>query len=342
MLFILPQLPLAVVPILIGPLQVLLAFLPTLVVATGGALLVFLRPASIRMAILLIAAMVASLCYGVPKMTRAFARSHVAAYTNGAKWPMFRGGIARRGGGEDGAADPTSGGRVWSFAPQFKTCYASPAIIGNRILISTATRTNRDETGAIYCLDAAKGDQVWEFAPGDFRATVSSPSVAGKYVVCGEGMPPARDGRIFCISFESGQKLWEQRTAGCVEAAPCIAGEMVFCGAGADGVYGLRLDTPPGGSPVVWHLVGRAGQKYNCTAAIAAVDGCVYFSSASMHEQEWSGIVCVAAATGEEIWHADATLPVWGAPTIQNGRLFVGMGLVLKQLKWPGSGDSRR
>ena len=317
---------LAVVPILIGPLQVLLAFLPAILVASGGALLAFFRPYSIRLAALLLAALVASLCYGIPRVTRAFAHGHVAAYAAGAQWPMHRGGPARQGGGLDGSADPTSGGKVWAFAPRFKSYASSPAIIGNRILASASELAEHMDRGAIYCLDAANGAMVWEFAPADYRATSASPAAAGNYVVCGEGGRRTLDARIVCLSFETGRKVWEVRTAGSVESSPCLADGMVFCGAGADGVYGLKLDTPPEVSPVVWHLTGRGKARYHCTAAVAACGGRVYFTSAALHETDWNGIVCVDAATGAEIWHADAPVPVWGAPTLAGDRLFVGMG----------------
>lgn len=323
---ILPPLALAMSPFLVGPLQVLLAFLPAILVAVLGAVLAFLKPASIRVSILLLAAAVAGLCYGLPKITQVYIRRPVAVRSGESAWPMFRGGLSRRGCSGDGAADPTSGGRIWSFATRFKASSASPAIVGNCVLTAVTEKNELGERGAIVCLDTANGNLLWEFSPSDFRATASSPVVAGRHVVCGEGLRPARDSRIFCLAFKTGRKLWELRTAGCVGSAPCISGDMVFCGAGEDGLYGLRLDPPSGTTPVVWHVTGRAGENYNCEAAVAAKDGCVYFSSAAIQEKDWSGIVCVSAATGRELWHVDTPLPVWGPPTLVDGLLLVGMG----------------
>ena len=239
---------------------------------------------------------------------------------------MFRGGITRRGGGEDGAGDPTAGGKIWAFASRCKTYYSSPSIIGNRILASASDTNDVTDHGAIYCMDAANGAIVWEFAPPDFRATFSSPSASGRYVVCGEGLPQTHDARIVCLAFDTGRRLWEVRTSGSVESAPCIGDGMVFCGAGADGVYGLKLAASPGTTPVVWHLSGRDNVKYHCDAAVAADNRRVFFSSAAVHDQDWNGIVCVDAASGQEIWHTDTPLPVWGPPTLVGDRLFVGMG----------------
>lgn len=342
--FALPLPHLAVVPILIGPLQVLLAVLPAILVAIGGALLALFKPSSIKLfakvlwrnkvATLLTAAVVAGLCYGLPKARQYFWPSRVARFTGKAEWTMFRGGLSRRGGGTDGAPDPVGGGTVWSFARDFKTYYSSPAIVGNRVIASAAKKGVFADRGAIYCLDATNGAVAWEFAPSDFRATFSSPSVNGKYVVCGEGLHLTTDARIICLGSDDKdvRKLWEVKTTSHVESSPCFYSNMVFCGAGADGVYGLRLDTPAGTSPVAWHLksLHDAGlnetNTFHCDGSTAAYDGRVYFSSAELHPGDWSGVACVNAANGQMIWKVDTTMPVWGSPTIVSNRLFIGMG----------------
>jgi len=332
-----PHPPLAVVPILIGPIQVLLAILPAILVAVGGALLALFKPSSIKLglkilwrnkvATLLTAAAVAGLVFVWPHVRGFLGRGQAAAFAGKAEWTMFRGGLSRRGGGMDGAADPSGGGRVWAFAPRFKTYYSSPTVIGNRVLASAADKGVFADRGAVVCLDAQSGGVVWEFAPSDFRATFSSPSVDGRYVVCGEGLHLTHDARIVCLAFETGRKLWEVRTTSHVESSPALLDGLAFCGAGADGVYAMRLDTPAGRSPVVWHLKGvGSNASFHCDASLAAVDGRVYISSAALHDGDWSGIACVEAATGKLIWQVETEMPVWGSPTVAGGRVYVGMG----------------
>ncbi len=333
---ILQQPPLAVVPILIGPLQVLLAILPAILVALGGAILAMLKPSSIKIGMqvlwnnklstLAVVAVVAGAIYG-SSFIPGSRRGQVAAYQGKAEWTMFRGGLERRGGGCDGAPDPVAGGTVWSFAQNFKTYYSSPAVVGNRVIASAARKEVFADRGGIYCLDAQSGAKVWEFAPSDFRATFSSPSISGDYVVCGEGLHETRDARLFCLSFKDGRKLWEVRTGSHVESSPCFYSNMVFCGAGADGVYGLWPDTKGKTNPVAWHVKGlHEKATFHCDASLAAADGRVYLSSAALHDNDWNGIACLDAATGAEIWHVDTPMPVWGPPTIVSNRLFVGMG----------------
>ena len=341
--FAFPHSPLAVIPILIGPLQVLIAILPAILVAIGGALLTMFKPSTIKLtakvlwrnklATLLAIAVVAGVCWGVPKAKRAlWPDKATTAFSGKAEWPLFRGGLDRRGGGTDGAADPVGGGKVWAFAEEYKTYYSSPALVGNRIVASAAKKEVFADRGAIYCLDAQSGKKVWEFAPSDFRATYSSPSVFGKYVVCGEGLHETHNARIFCLSFDKGEKQWEVRASSHVESSPCFYSNLVFCGAGADGVYAMRLDTPAGQLPVVWHLrnfhdMGLDGSNtFHCDSSLAASAGCVYFTSAELHGCDWSGVACVDAATGKCKWKVDTDMSVWGSPTIVSNRLFVGMG----------------
>jgi len=338
-----PHPPLAVVPILIGPLQVLIAILPAILLAIGGALLTMFKPSTIKLtakvlwrnklATLLTIAVVAGLCWGVPKAKRAlWPDTATTAFAGKAEWPLFRGGLDRRGGGTDGAPDPVGGGKIWAFAKDYKTYYSSPAIVGNRIVASAAKKEVFADRGAIYCLDAQSGKEAWAFAPSDFRATYSSPSVFSNYVVCGEGLHETHDARIFCLSFDKGEKLWEVRASSHVESSPCFYSNLVFCGAGADGIYAMRLDTPAGKSPVVWHLRNfrdmglDSTNTFHCDSSLAASAGCVYFTSAELHGCDWSGVACVDAATGKCKWKVDTEMSVWGSPTIVGNRLFVGMG----------------
>lgn len=327
----------AVIPILIGPLQVLLAILPAILAAIGSVLLAMLKPSAIKagakviwrnkFAFAVIAALIAGAVYGLKHLPGKRTAGGVAAIGT-AEWPMFRGSLSRRGGGVDGAADPVSGGTVWKFDARFKTYYSSPAVVGNLVLASAAAKEVFSDHGAIFCLDAQTGGLVWEYSPDDFRATFSSPTVAGKVVVCGEGTHLIRDARIICLSRETGRKLWDYRTGSHVESSPCVADGKAYCGAGADGLYGFTLDVPAGASNLLWHVRGSSDGKwrYHCDASPAVIDGRVYFSSAVVHPGDWNGIVCVDANTGKKVWHTEAPYPVWGPPSIVSNRLFIGMG----------------
>lgn len=323
--------PLGVVPVLIGPLQVLLAILPAILGALGAAILAMLKPSAIRIAARMIwrnkvlalgvtAAIVGS-CYLV-----SYARAWMAPQATGGlpgegEWSAFRGGPERRG-WAPGAPDPTSGGIVWAFDSEAKPFYSSPAVAGRRVFVASADKGVFSDRGSIYCLDAESGAIVWKYGPSDFRATFSSPAVGGGYVVSGEGLHFVRDGRITCLEADTGKLVWELRAASHVESSACIYNGKAYIGAGDDGLYCVALAPGPDGKPrVVWHLDGK--QYPDCEASPLAHDGRVYFALGDLGH----AVCCVDAETGREIWRTPTPYPVFGSPTLTDGRLFVGMGV---------------
>ncbi|HPD17217.1 MAG TPA: PQQ-binding-like beta-propeller repeat protein [Planctomycetota bacterium] len=337
----------AVVPVLVGPLQALLAILPSLLIALGGMLLAFFRPSFYKkLAIFLWNQKVFSLCLlavaaGLVFLSRVgWGTSGPAAseMRAGSDWPVFRGGPERRGAVLD-APEPTLPETIWSFKSDAKCIYASPAIVGNRLYVTTAEKGVFTDRGAILCLDAETGGEVWRYSPRDFRATFSSPSVVvggtspsrvsrrgdtpptgDGYVVVGEGLHYTTDARINCLDLK-GNLVWELRTKSHVESAPCIYNGRVYIGAGDDGYYCIDLAPGPDGKPnVVWHLDGK---KYpDCETAHLVADGMVFLGLG----MGGNAILGLDAETGKELWRLEAPYPVFAPPALADGKLYVGMG----------------
>ena len=105
------NLPFAVVPVLIGPLQVLFALLPYILLALGGLLVGLLKPR-----VLLVLAVLAALVVGSVFLVRTIFFSSgtgpVSEQVAGADWPMFRGDAGRRGNGRGATSRPRTAG--WS------------------------------------------------------------------------------------------------------------------------------------------------------------------------------------------------------------------------------------
>jgi hypothetical protein len=164
--------PLAVVPVLIGPLQVLIALLPaillSLVAALTSLMLAMLRPKVLWLLAKVLAVAAVALA-GVVFLVRSIlpagqpAIAAAAAAVADADWPMFRGGLARRGAG-DGPA-PTSGGLNWSFMGGGPKYYSSPAFVGGLVYATSADKGPLHDRGAIHCIDAASGSPIWSQAP---------------------------------------------------------------------------------------------------------------------------------------------------------------------------------
>lgn len=320
---------LAVVPVLVGPLQTLLALLPAILWGLAGLLLAVFRPRILRtllvllwrqkVAVALLVGVVAGAAYGLPHLFRDRG-AHSAGSADATDWPMFRGtqqrcGITRPG------ADPITGGTHWAFIGE-STFYSSPAIVGDRLYAISAGNGLFTDSGAIYCLDANTGQVIWKSAPPGYRASFSSPAVSGRYLVCGEGLHTTLDGRILCLDTGSGQVLWEMRTNSHVESSACISGSRVIIGAGDDGYYCLALSgNGHGGPQVLWHAMP---DKYpDAESSPLIVDGRVYIGLGEAGQ----AICCLDADTGQEIWRTPTPCPVFTAPTMIDGKILIGMGI---------------
>lgn len=178
------------------------------------------------------------------------------------------------------------------------------------------------DRGAIYCLDADTGGMVWKSAPQGYRATFSSPTVYGKYLVCGEGLHFTRAARILCLDVtRNGELVWQQPTKSHVESSPCIYKDRVYVGAGDDGVYCLALaSSVASAARVLWHAEGN---RWPDAEASPVVDSGRVYVGLGMGGR---AVCCLDADTGNELWRVPTPYPVFAAPTLARGKKFVGMG----------------
>lgn len=319
--------PIAVVPVLIGPLQVLIALLPaillSLVAAVTSLMLAMLRPKVLWLlakVVAVTAVAVTGAVFLVRSVLPAGRASIAPAAVADADWPMFRGGLARRGAG-DGPA-PATGGMNWSYMGGGPKYYSSPAFVGGLVYASSADKGPLQDRGAIHCIDAASGGLIWSQAPKGYRATFSSPSLAGKYLVCGEGLHETTSARVICMDTSAGGRiLWTYATRSHVESSPCIAGDRVYVGAGDDGYYCFRLEPgADGAAEVVWHAPRDRCPDAETSPAVH--DG-LMFAGLGLGGK---AVIALDAATGEERWRRQTPYPVFGPPTVVAGAVVVGMG----------------
>jgi outer membrane protein assembly factor BamB len=322
------SLPFAVVPVMSGPLQVLIAILPAILLSLGGLIVGLLKPRAMWTGVKLLwrqkvaVAVIAGVVAGAVFLVRSFATNGGprSGQVAGADWLMFRGDPGRRGNG-GGGESPADGGLVWSYAADVKTFFASPAVVGNRVYVSSADKGPLRDRGAVYCLDADSGGLVWKAAPSGYAATFSSPVVAGRFLVCGEGLHYTLNARVFCMDVLRQEVLWTCTTHGHVESTPCIDKGRVYVGAGDDGYYCFRLQPDAQRRAVVlWHAPHERCPDADTSPAVhdgRLVVGC---------GMDGNAICCLDADTGAELWRAATPYPVFGAPTLVGGRVVVGMG----------------
>ncbi len=320
---------LAVVPVLVGPLQTLLALLPAVFSALIGILLTIFRPRVLRtllvllwrqrLAAALLAGVVVGATYGLPRVLHG--HSGAAHQQAGAPdWPMFRGNPQRCGTTGEGP-DPTTGGIRWTFTGE-KTFHSSPVLVGNCLYGISADKGIFADSGAVYCLDADNGEVVWKSVPKGYRASFSSPAVCGRYLVCGEGLHETRDARLLCLDAGNGNAVWEFRTGSHVESSPCINGDRVYAGAGDDGYYCLALGGDGHGGPkLLWHA--PTDRFPDAESSPLVVDGRVYVGLGEAGQ----AVCCLDADSGREIWRTATPFPVFAAPAMVGGKILIGMGI---------------
>lgn len=325
---------LAVVPVLVGPLQTLIAILPGLAVAFFGALVALFKPSTAvkffkllwaqKIPVTILVAVIAGAWWGLPKAFPNWGGGTAQAAKE--TYDMFRGGPTRRGWSKgSGVEDPTEGGRNWAFQDNVTSIFCSPAAVGDYLYFASAEMGNvfggTDGTGNLFCLNAKTGEKIWTDQLSNYRATYSSPAVSGKYLVCGEGLHYCKDARVVCLDSTNGKTLWEYRTKSHVESSACIYDGKAYIGAGDDGMYCIALEPNPDGTPnIKWHLDGK--EYPDCEASPVALDGKVYMGLGLGGQ----GILCLDAETGKKIWHLKTDYPVFGSPSISGDKLFVGMG----------------
>jgi len=352
--------PPAVVPIVIGPLQALVAILPGLLAALGGWLIEKFKPSALKhtalllwaqkVQVLIVAAAVAGAIYLWPVV---FPRvvAEVGASEAGA-WPLHRGSLGRRGAVPDAEIEePGHGGVRWAWK-DYRTIYASPCVAGNRVYVTSVNYGIFGDNGGIHCLDAETGRVVWSFEGSKYRSTYSSPAVAGRYLVVGEGLHLTKRARVFCLDIEASEEaregvvLWSYTTNSHVESSPCIElaadgkGGRAYIGAGDDGWYCFDLDGAgeKRKAKVLWHLHGdRSADAASAKEEDLYLDaetspvfhaGKLYFGLGLGGKS----ICCVdAEREGAAVWRIETPYPAFGSPAFAagaagGGRLFVGMG----------------
>ena len=323
----------AVVPVLVGPLQVLLALLPAILVAVFTVVLSLLKPRAMRAGlrllwrlkihVVVVAAALTGAVWGLRTVWPPGGSGASELQRGDEDWPLFRGGPARCG-TADARPGPDGGGINWVFNGEEEAFFASPAVVGNRVYIVSAMVGAFSQFGAIYCLDTESGALVWRAEPEEYRATFSSAAIHGDVLVCGEGLHETDDARVVCLDIregpEAGRVRWSYRTASHVECTPVISGGRVYVGAGDDGYYCFELEPPGDEARVVWHA---PGDRYPDAETSLLVEGDRVYAGLGVGGKA----ICVLdAATGEELLRVPTPYPVFSPPALSDGKIFVGMG----------------
>jgi outer membrane protein assembly factor BamB len=159
-------------------------------------------------------------------------------------WATYRGNPQRTG-NTDGIAGPEKPAVLWAVKST-DHFLAAPVPVRDGIYVAGIGAFNRPSVH-LYPL-AAKNPPVAEWtksAPYLKLASVSSPAVAGEYLVFGDGLHQDAGGVLHCISAATSKPLWELVMPGDLihlEGAPTVVGGKVFMGGGGAGAFCVELD----------------------------------------------------------------------------------------------------
>jgi outer membrane protein assembly factor BamB len=113
---------------------------------------------------------------------------------------------------------------LWTFDDKrkMKQVFSSPVFAGNRLYIGEGF--HQDAECRVLCLDAARGEKLWEHAVDSH--TESTPCVIDGKVYCGAG-----DDGLLCLTAETGEKVWNFPSFH-IDTCPVVRGSSIFAGCG--------------------------------------------------------------------------------------------------------------
>ncbi|MSU78873.1 MAG: hypothetical protein EXS16_12360 [Gemmataceae bacterium] len=220
----------------------------------------------------------------------------------------------------------------------------SPLIDGDAVYSSYSDATQR---ATMVRLDRHTGLQKWQFygKKADLRQMISTACIADGKLYFGEGFHDDQNCRLFCVDAEKGKELWSFTTKGQTESSPTVANGKVYIGAGNDGVYCLdtQKSHEAGKGVVVWRFppADYKGRLLRFGGGMVIVDDRLYCATGEdrneTKDKGETALFCFDANTGNELWRKTAPYPVWPAPVVRDGLVFVasGNGDVFSDVKEP-------
>ena len=205
------------------------------------------------------------------------------------------------------AVDASTGSEQWSGRLDFGPILASPAVSDGTVYVG-------NNFGVFAAFDASTGTRNWTVEiDGGYTTNwfTSSPLVVEDTVYVG-----MHDGRLYALDAATGDVAWTFRTGATVYSSPVFADGLVFVGNEAGHVYGVdagagtevwQYETPPNDNRLPGRTINTPTER----------DGTLYATSFD------NRVYALDATTGEEVWTRDLGGPLYGTPTVDDGRVYV-------------------
>jgi outer membrane protein assembly factor BamB len=235
-------------------------------------------------------------------------------------------------------ADETSGAtsaavapvvKKWDFTADGTGLFASsPLVDGEDVYAAYSSTSLRVATMVRF--DRLTGKKKWEFIgkDGDLVQMISTPCLADGKLYFGEGFHDDKNCRVFCVNAESGEEVWNFKTAGQTESSPAVAHGKVYIGAGNDGVY--CLDAKNGAHVWKFPPADYQGRLLRFGAGMLVVGDRLYCGTGVDRNQTAdkgeTAALCLDAATGKLIWKSAVRYPVWSTPVVKDDCVYLATG----------------
>jgi outer membrane protein assembly factor BamB/HEPN domain-containing protein len=199
----------------------------------------------------------------------------------------------------------------------FDRSIQSPAVAGGSVYIGTHESEDGNHHsaryGRMYSLNAATGEEQWQFTPVGGVST--SPTAVGGEVYFGtKGNDSGYlQGTAYAVSASDGQQLWETELGWGTFSAPAVDTDHVYIESRAEKDPFYALDRTDGS--VVWEYP-MPDFKGNGTV----VDGTVYVTGFRNDAR----VVALEAQSGNEQWVIEPNSEVKTSPAVGGGKLFFG------------------
>ncbi len=175
-----------------------------------------------------------------------------------APWGTFRGNPQRTG-NTDGQAGPAKPAVRWIVRAR-DHFVASPVAIRDGLYVAGIGTFNRP-TISLVRWNRQPPETIWsKTAPLPQLPTVSSPAVAGDYLLFGDGMHQDAGGTFYCLDSRTGFPIWQFSLSGeliHMEGGPLVVGNHAYIGAGGGGVLCVE-----------WDKAVLNGKEYDLPAAL--------------------------------------------------------------------------
>ncbi len=202
---------------------------------------------------------------------------------------------------------------LWMFNDDgtMKPLFSSPCVSNGRLYIGEGF--HRDSMCKLYCIDAEKGNKLWEFTTTGH--TESSPSVVDGSVYFGAG-----DDGLYCVDAVTGEKRWHFAGPH-VDGKPALADGRVYAGSGYGDYEVFCLDARTGKD--IW----RRPVDLPSFGSPMVDGGRVYFGIGNGNlmgsdNQPAGALLCLNAFNGHDVWRCAVADAVHAKPLANESRVF--------------------